>query len=65
MLLPAGIAGTLIGGAVIEKMKLGCRQIMKGQITISVMTVLFSIALLISCNEPKFAGINVDYDNIT
>jgi len=64
-LLPAGIAGTLIGGAVIEKMKLKCKQIMKGQITLSVITSVMARALLVSCEAPKFAGINVEYNNVT
>ena len=64
-MLPAGILGTLLGGVIIEKMKLKCKQIMKGQIAVSVITVFFALALLVNCQQIKFAGINVDYDNTT
>lgn len=65
VLLPAGIAGTLIGGAIIEKMKLACHQIMKAQAVVAAITVVFSLALLLSCPARKFAGISVDYNNLT
>ena len=62
MLLPAGAGGTIIGGLLIEKLRLNVRQIFRIQIAMSCLLTVGSVLFLLVCDTTKFAGVTVSYN---
>jgi len=62
VLLPAGAGGTVIGGLLIEKLRLNIRQIFRIQISMSCLITATSVLFLLICDTTKFAGVTVPYD---
>jgi len=62
VLLPAGAGGTVIGGLLIEKLRLNIRQIFRIQISMSCLMIATSVLFLLICDTTKFAGVTVPYD---
>jgi solute carrier organic anion transporter family, member 4A len=61
-LLPAGAGVTILGGLVIEKMQLSCRQIIKMIASLSFAVTITAFIFLLRCDSVVFAGINVPYN---
>ena len=62
VLLPAGAGGTIIGGLLVEKLKLSCRQIIHIQLWLSVFVTVTSALFLLTCDPIPFAGISAPYN---
>ncbi|XP_072175560.1 solute carrier organic anion transporter family member 4A1-like [Diadema setosum] len=63
IIIPAGLVGTVVGGVVVSKAKLHFR----GMINLSLLCLFISActipSFLISCDNPKMAGVTVPYGN--
>ena len=62
VLLPAGTGGNIIGGVLIEKLKLTCRQIIRIQTVLTAIVTVGICLLLITCAPLNFAGVNTAYN---
>jgi Organic Anion Transporter Polypeptide (OATP) family len=62
-MLPAGVIGNLIGGFIIEKLRLSCRQIIKLQIVFAAITTVGILIVLIIDDKGDFAGATVPYNS--
>ena len=63
VLLPAGLVGTLLGGALIEKFHLTCRHIIRIETGLTVGVILCFFALFVNCKRVHFAGVNYPYNS--
>jgi len=62
VLLPAGAGGTIIGGLLVEKLRLNVRQIFRIQIAMSCLITASCVLFLLVCDTTKFAGVTVPYN---
>ena len=62
-MLPFGVAGNLIGGFVIEKLRLSFRQILVVQALLAAFTMLATPIFLLMDDTVDFAGITVPYNS--
>jgi len=62
VLLPAGAGGTIIGGLLVEKLRLNVRQIFRIQIAMSCLITTSCVLFLLVCDTTKFAGVTVPYN---
>nr|XP_016929033.1 solute carrier organic anion transporter family member 4A1 [Drosophila suzukii] len=60
--VPAGGGGTFLGGYLVKKWNLACRGIIKMCLMATVVAALFTICFLVSCPNPKFAGVTTGYN---
>ncbi|EDV59102.2 solute carrier organic anion transporter family member 4A1 [Drosophila erecta] len=59
--VPAGGGGTFLGGYLVKKWNLACRGIIKMCLLATTVAALFTISFLVSCPNPKFAGVTTGY----
>lgn len=59
--VPAGGGGTFLGGYLVKKWNLACRGIIKMCLLATTVAALFTICFLVSCPNPKFAGVTTGY----
>ncbi|XP_041911552.1 solute carrier organic anion transporter family member 6A1-like [Arvicola amphibius] len=63
VILPAGIIGRFLGGIIVDRLELSCKnKIRFTAVTTFVGFLLFILILFVKCETVKFAGINEDYD---
>jgi len=62
VLLPAGAGGTILGGLLVEKLRLNIRQIFRIQIGMSCLLAVGCALFLLICDTSKFAGVTVPYN---
>ncbi|XP_075398785.1 solute carrier organic anion transporter family member 6A1 [Tenrec ecaudatus] len=63
VLLPGGGIGQLMGGVIISKLKMTCKDMMKFVMATSAITVLLILPIsLIKCENVKFAGVTENYE---
>ena len=62
VLLPAGAGGTVVGGLVIEKLKLTCRHIIRIQAVLACLITLGCLLFIMICDPATFAGVNAHYN---
>ncbi|XP_022104541.1 solute carrier organic anion transporter family member 4A1-like [Acanthaster planci] len=61
--IPAAVFGSVIGGWVVKRFKLHFKGMIKFCLLVLLVSLLMIGAFLISCPNPNFAGVTVDYDN--
>lgn len=62
-LLPAGIIGNVVGGLIIEKLRLTCGQIIKVLIVFASLTTVNILIMLMIEETGDFAGVTVPYNS--
>ncbi|XP_017111436.1 solute carrier organic anion transporter family member 4A1 isoform X1 [Drosophila elegans] len=60
--VPAGGGGTFLGGYLVKKWNLACSGIIKMCLMATVVAALFTTCFLVSCPNPKFAGVTTGYN---
>ena len=63
--IPAGGTGTLLGGYLVKKLALRCAGVLRMVIAITVVAILLMLIFLIQCPILPFAGVNIQYTNIS
>ncbi|XP_017041422.1 solute carrier organic anion transporter family member 4A1 [Drosophila ficusphila] len=63
--VPAGGGGTFLGGYLVKKWNLACSGIIKMCLMATVVAALFTTCFLVSCPNPKFAGVTTGYNLAT
>lgn len=62
-LLPAAIIGNVVGGLLIEKLRLNCSQIIRVLIVFAALTTINGLILLMVEETGDFAGVTVPYNS--
>ncbi|XP_056393508.1 solute carrier organic anion transporter family member 4C1-like [Hyla sarda] len=63
ILIPAAALGQVIGGVIVSKFKLGCKNIMRLSIVLSFISVAFATVFIFAkCGNDPFAGVSVNYN---
>ena len=62
-MVPAGVIGATAGGVIIDRLKLEYERIVIIQFTVSIVVSFAALMFLIRCDQIKFAGVNVVYEN--
>lgn len=60
--VPAGGGGTFLGGYLVKKWNLACSGIIKMCLTVTTVAAFFTFCFIVSCPNPKFAGVTTDYN---
>ncbi|KAH8409881.1 hypothetical protein KR009_000300 [Drosophila setifemur] len=60
--VPAGGGGTFLGGYLVKKWNLACSEIIKMCLIVTTVAVFFTFCFLVSCPNPKFAGVTTKYN---
>lgn len=60
--IPAAIVGNLIGGIVINKLKLKVKGIIKFSLICSMISIGFAACFWITCEQHEIAGVTISYD---
>ncbi|KAJ8020203.1 Solute carrier organic anion transporter family member 4A1 [Holothuria leucospilota] len=60
--IPAGVGGSVCGGYIVKRFNLKYRGMMRFCLGTIFVSFLLMSAFFISCSDPKFAGVNVNYD---
>ena len=63
IITPSGGLGTLMGGYLVKRFKMSREQILKMYIYCQIIAIPCLLAFLFYCDDAKFAGVNVSYDN--
>ena len=62
-LLPAGAGGTILGGVIIKRVRLTCKQILKAELAMSISIFALLFIFLLTCDNLDFAGVTVPYNH--
>ena len=63
IITPSGGLGTLMGGYLVKRFKMSREQILKMYIYCQIIAIPCLFAFLFYCDDAKFAGVNVSYNN--
>ena len=62
VLIPGGAIGQLLGGVIVSKLEMSCKNLMRFIMVTSVVAlILLALTVFVHCNPVPFAGINEDY----
>ncbi|XP_069481560.1 solute carrier organic anion transporter family member 4C1 [Ambystoma mexicanum] len=63
VLIPGAVIGQIVGGIIISKTKMKCRNIMKYSVIVAVVSLaLSSVFLFTKCGNHSYAGVSVKYN---